>query len=106
MSYAERYVLPEELASAAYSVVVEECGAMEIERASWLAYAAEASGFPKEFRCCQSLGFGGKLRFNHRGLYVDCYPEDETPKRLDAMNRANRRLFELVNEYARRAEKG
>jgi hypothetical protein len=66
----------------------------------------ESFGFTKyitttddiEWRFCGALGFGGKFRRNnnHGGTpYVDCYPEDRTPKRAAMIAEANKRLEAL-----------
>ena len=55
-----------------------------------------------EFRFQGSLGFGGKIYFNpHRGLYVSCYREDETPERNSAIERMNAWLDAEVNPSIR-----
>jgi len=78
-----------EKAAAIYAILVEECEAR----------AHDADGFIHEFthddptsewRFCGSLGFGGKFRYPR--MTVDCYQEDETPKRLAAIQKANQRL--------------
>lgn len=51
-----------------------------------------------EYRLNSTLGFGGKFRNNgnYDGIpYVDCYPEDLTPTRTLAINRANQQLRKL-----------
>lgn len=48
-----------------------------------------------------SLGFGGKFHFP--GLNVNCYPEDETPQRRSAIDKANARLSELKRSWEHEA---
>ena len=45
-----------------------------------------------EFRFCGSLGFGGKFWVNDGRFYVNCYREDETPKRRKVIEKANEKL--------------
>ena len=53
-----------------------------------------------EYRFQGALGFGGKvwLCLDGRGVFVTCYSEDETPERLNIINKANKLLKELTNE--------
>lgn len=51
-----------------------------------------------DWRFGGALGFGGKFRIdcNRAGVpYIDCYIEDETPARLQMIERANVRLAAL-----------
>jgi hypothetical protein len=51
-----------------------------------------------EYRFCGALGFGGKFRNNGNNNnipHVDCYREDQTPKRQAMIAAANKRLREL-----------
>ena len=73
-----------------YTILVEECGAAESEREYFVSQHTEEH--IREWRFGGSLGFGGKFRDNGNGLSVDCYREDETPKRIAAVEGANRRL--------------
>lgn len=52
--------------------------------------------FPKEYRFCGRLGFGGKFWRTNGKFYVNCYTEDETPLRLQIMATANERLANLL----------
>lgn len=86
---------------AAFTVLVEECGASESGREMFLAMADEVRReAPVEYRFQGALGFGGKFRMSHGiggrlFMYVDCYPEDEMPERREMIARANRRLARL-----------
>ena len=48
-----------------------------------------------EWRFCGHLGFGGKYRSETNK--VDCYREDETPKRLAIIGELNDALAKLSN---------
>lgn len=81
-----------------YDVLVECAGAPE---SSWRdSFELEFTGErpTNEWRFCGDLGFGGKFRFPR--MTVDCYPEDETPSRLEIIKRTNARLAELVAGWA------
>ena len=100
-----RRSLTEQEANAVYSILVEECGASRRpeEKLSFMFYMTDDGHPLKEWRFQGSLGFGGKCRINsnHEHPYVDCYPEDETPARRRAIDRANARLaamFEAEQE--------
>lgn len=77
---------------AIYDVLVDDCGASEKHRHYF------SSVFPgcREFRFGGSLGFGGKVWSVHEKVYVTYYPEDETPERRAATERANVRLKEIA----------
>ena len=83
-------VLDEATANAVWDVLAAECGAGELWRQDFVLRAAGAG--LTEYRFMGSLGFGGKLYAERGGFRVGCYPEDETPQRLAAMERANRLL--------------
>lgn len=96
----DRFVLSETQALAAWKIMVEECGESddELKRNYFLNYVTTKPGQRKVFRFQGSLGFGGKFRLNSNrnfAPYVDCYREDETPKRLAAIERANARLLSM-----------
>lgn len=80
---------------AIYDVLVEECGAPD--RPHLRASFADAFPACREWRFSGALGFGGKVWAHPGSLYVTCYREDETPKRLAMMKRANDRLAALQN---------
>jgi hypothetical protein len=79
-------------------VLVEECGwqPSAADRDLFTYHYDKADREPLEYRFMGALGFGGKLRMQGERLSVDCYPEDETPERQAMIERANRRLAELV----------
>lgn len=77
-------------ADEVYDVLVAECGAPETLRDAFL--TAWARNERLEFRFQGNLGFGGKVYRNIHTLprfFVGCYPEDRTPERDAAINRAN-----------------
>lgn len=79
--------------SKVYSILVELGGAPEGMRYTFL-HALSNDTYPsKEWRFQGVLGLGGKYR-NDRNV-VDCYPEDETPKRLNLINQMNNELKNL-----------
>lgn len=90
--------LTEAQKDAIWDVLVETCGASERWRDDFTAH------FPKcrEFRFQGALGLGGKVWADHgvwtfgQRVYVDCYAEDETPARLDMIERANAALASLL----------
>ena len=85
-----------------YDVLVQECQAPEGQRAAFVYHATsqdsnEWAGW--EWRFQGSLGFGGKYYHQHSGRqWVSCYPEDETPERNEAIQRADARLEALLGE--------
>ena len=48
-----------------------------------------------EFRFQGELGFGGKLWVDGNRVYVDCYSEDETKKRLKIIKEVNKLLSSI-----------
>lgn len=89
---------------AAYTILVEECGASEAEwdRPVFVASVEETLASPfgtgyVNYRFCGALGFGGKFRYDPHDdrWFVDCNREDETPERLATIERANARLAGL-----------
>ena len=84
-----------------FDILVEECAAPESDRPAFL------YNWPcGEYRFQGALGFGGKIRsrstwslngerHHSPDFFVDCYPEDLTPERLEMITNANRRLEEL-----------
>lgn len=77
-----------------YDTLVQIGGAEPCWMSSFM-MAHTGKDIPKcdEWRFQGSLGFGGKYR--SKTNKVDCYPEDETPQRLDVIKRLNKALEEL-----------
>lgn len=98
--------LPEEIAHKIYDILVEhvpisekvdEALGMDHWRYSFVQYATEGDWV--EYRIGGPLGFGGKVWFNADHWYVTCYREDETPERIEAINRTNAALDKLWEEH-------
>jgi len=53
------------------------------------------SGEWTEWRFIGNLGFGGKVWNNCGRVYVTCYRENETPERLDIIERTNKLLAQF-----------
>jgi hypothetical protein len=90
---------------AAYTILVEECGAPETGRTLFLAVSGGLRrGAPGEYRFQGALGYGGKFHTRYQSpsdrlhASVDCAQEDETPERLAMIEQANTRLAELTKE--------
>lgn len=88
---------------AAYTILVEECGAPETGRARFLAVSGGLRrGALGEYRFQGALGYGGKFhtrylaRSDRLSASVDCSQEDETPERREMIRRANLRLAALL----------
>ena len=76
-----------------YNVLIQFGGCNERGRFNFV-YAHARDPHPcDEYRFCGNLGFGGKYR--RRTNKVDCYREDETPERLQAIDRINSELAKL-----------
>lgn len=95
-----------EYANKIYDVLVEECSAINgwddhpmEERHSFCRYLAEDSYGYHEWRFGGLLGYGGKFKNSGHHWYVDCYSEDETPEHLVMIEKANKRLDVLFEEY-------
>lgn len=83
--------LTKQQAAAVFNILVQNAGA----RADEDDQARFVLEFTKdrptsEYRFMGGLGFGGKFRFPR--LTVDCYPEDETPARLEQVRKTNEAL--------------
>ena len=82
-----------------YDVLVEECGANEggYGRREFVLQQLDEH-FPREWRFCGNLGFGGKFYRDDGMLCVKCYREDETPERKKSIDVANKRMAVLGEE--------
>ena len=95
--------ISEQQARQVLKILVEECGHLVIDPRDGDAFvwSVALTNLPaREYRLNSKLGFGGKFRNNgnHDNTpYVDCYHEDETPARLQMIEKANARLKELFN---------
>lgn len=81
-----------------YGILIRVCGAPELDREVFILYARDHDpSRTLEWRFIGSLGFGGKVwLYNRMESYVTCYPEDETPARLNAIEKANEELKSLM----------
>lgn len=89
-----------EQADTIYSILVNELRLRddEIDRQTFIVAVTSVDDPCREYRFGGALGFGGKFRNNgnrDNTPYVDCYPEDMTPERRDAIERTNAALRAL-----------
>jgi len=102
-----RQPISEDVAHKIWDILVEHAGVRppseeekingwDIDRDSFVATASK--GEWTEWRLGGSLGFGGKVWFNAGRWYVTSYREDETPERLETINRTNAALNQLWEE--------
>ena len=81
-----------------FTLLVEHAGAFESDRMSFRYAQADRENPCREFRFCGALGFGGKFWNSNGRLYVNCYNEDETPKRKRIIKKVNELLETYENE--------
>ena len=79
-----------------YDILVKIGGASESMRGSFIQNHLDTEYPCTEWRFCGHLGYGGKYR--SKTNTVDCYSEDETPKRLAIIREINTALATLPNE--------
>lgn len=105
--------LPESLAESMWSVLCDHAGAHPSGGNQFM-QSVRHYGLT-EYRFCGSLGFGGKVRWSDWRserdgcpIYVDCYPEDETAERRQAINSTNAALRMVWDGFnaARSAREG
>jgi len=98
-----RNITADEAASIVH-ILVEECGYIETghsigEMARAIEWPNANSRYPcTEYRFMGALGFGGKFRNNGNrdGVpHVDCYRENQSPQRLEMIEKANARLAQM-----------
>lgn len=85
--------LTAKIANQIWDVLVSTCGATERGRYDFVMYSMFND--LTEYRFIGNLGFGGKFYNNFR---VDCYPEDDTPEREQAIIVANKLLKDLKGD--------
>jgi hypothetical protein len=90
------FPIDEALARRIYAVLVEYAGASSVDGEAYAFAHAVSVKRTDEYRFQGWLGFGGKFRNNHSGVYVDCYAEDETEKRRAHIDTCNAKLRELI----------
>jgi len=80
-----------------YTVLIEIGGATENMREPFIDYNMDEGCIVYEWRFGHKLGFGGKYRKVKNE--VDCYKEDETPERLELIEKINRQLKNIKLVY-------
>ena len=96
-------VVSSAVANAAYDVLVEECGVYDDENSiryafiDWMTRQAHAG---ETFRFDAKFGFSGKFHVlsgnNAPIMMVSCYFEDKNSSRAEMIDRANKRLVEIM----------
>lgn len=81
-------------ANLIYDILVKICGAAESERQGFV-YDQTGNNPTDEWRFRGLLDFGGKFWRNCGKIYVTCYKEDETPARLEIIEKANEALKKI-----------
>jgi hypothetical protein len=90
-----------------WGILVNHAGATDTD-SNWVMFRqwfdkAFARG-ADEYRFIGALGFGGKFWLHHRdGIYVTCYPEDETPERREMIAATNDALATVWSWQGERA---
>lgn len=97
--------LSKQVAHAIYDMLVTEASAAADadSRFQFVAYVSERRTFAagtREYRFSGSLGFGGKFYVSGGRAYVSCYPEDQTPERLETIKRCNTAINALFEPVA------
>jgi hypothetical protein len=85
--------MTEQRANAIYDILVKYAGARESSIRDGFVYRHTEDDCT-EFCFMGSLGLGGK--YYSRENRVDCYAEDETPRRRAAIDRTNAALAEVA----------
>jgi hypothetical protein len=88
--------LPESVLRQIYHILMEECDAPDHWCENFV-FLHRQPNFPKEYRFVGRLGFGGKFWRTDGRFYINCYTEDETPLRLEMIERVNKRLADLLS---------
>ena len=99
--------IPEQIAKQIY-IILEDIGASSSMRESFI--STQSREDCHEWRFQGLLGFGGKFWNDDYqnetetivpAWWVNCYPEDETPKRLKIIKETNEKLQILANEISK-----
>lgn len=101
--YQADRVLTDEVAHKVYDILVEDMGAPESMRDSFIIHHTDAEDTPYEWRFSGVLGFGGKFRNGHYGFGLSCYVEDSREWRSWLMAKAG---FKLEKIYEKSQEVG
>lgn len=80
-------------ANNVYDLLVSIGGAEESERSSFIYHHCTSKDGCDEWRFSGKLGFGGKYRSKRNR--VDCYKEDETPSRIELIEKLNYELNKI-----------
>lgn len=98
--YDQDLPLDVETANKVYDILVEHAGASDSENSRLAFTYAQCRQYLTEYRFIGSLGFGGKFRRggHNQDLYVDCYSEDRSPARYEAIISTNMALRELSSD--------
>ena len=75
-----------------WDVLTTHAGANKSE---YVSFCYTMSNGCQEYRFIDKLGFGGKLYNILNKIYISCYKEDETPERLEIINKVNNILSNL-----------
>jgi len=92
-SRRERNQMTSEQANLIYDLLTVACGAREHWRGDFVQhFTGERCS---EYRCCESLGTGGKFYSEVGRWRVGCYREDDTEERCQIIQATNRVLAAL-----------
>lgn len=93
VGYYGKIKMTKNLANKIYDILVQDGGATEHMRTSFIYHHAELKEGCDEWRFVGKLGYGGKYRNKYNT--VDCYTEDETIERLELIKEINKKLTQL-----------
>jgi len=81
-----------------YNILGGYAGALEKDRVAFVIYHSSEITLPSEWLFRGDLGPGGKfLVQQYDGMYVTCFKEDETPERLEIIEKVNVLLKGIYN---------
>lgn len=89
--------MTKDLANKVYDILVNDGGANENMRDSFIYHHSVLKEVCDEWRFMGFLGFGGKYRSKRNT--VDCYTEDETFDRIELIKRINNKLAQLFCSF-------
>ena len=81
-----------EFAGNIWDILVEDCGAINVEREGFIHAAKTTKNL--EYRFCGNLGFGGKI-YLETPPRISCYSEDRTKEKDEIIQKTNRKLSEI-----------
>lgn len=93
-----------EEATHVYDILQDICGAPDGWRDLFIHRFTEPDkyGMQSEFRFFGKLMFGGKFNIKNKKWHVNCYPEDETPERMNMIEEANKLINVFYQSYLMR----